>query len=173
MTMPDFNFKTISLRYYPQDKAAFVEKARSDPEYKASLYRLIEQSKTDDNIQFLASNAITVLAAAGEIFADKNFSGITIPLADVTGAEFLRTSLRNADLRSCNFTRCHFNHVDFSEANVGAFSLSLPREVHQLASHLELSVTSSDDLELRILRLLEETAEQTTVTDSRHSFVRR
>lgn len=91
----------------------------------AYYYELIERSKIDATGAIAAANAITILNAAGENFSSRDFRGIRIAGADLSGGLFDRTDFTGADLQqvllqgawayAANFQRAQVAGLRFGE----------------------------------------------------------
>jgi len=91
-----------------------ADRARIDPLFREVLFEIVYLSKTSEEVSIAAANAITILCKAGVPFSGKDFSGIRVPDADLTGAildgtlcvkaDFRRVCLENAFLKETNFS---------------------------------------------------------------------
>ena len=94
-------------------------KEDSDSETKRSAYYdLIEQSKVDETKAIVAANAITILNVAGENFSDKNFQGVRIPGADLSGGLLQQVKFNGADLRNVCLQNAWAPGASFQEAKM-------------------------------------------------------
>ncbi len=82
-----------------------VDKLKEEPLKNRYYYDLIERSKTNESIAIAAANAITILNAAGENFSRRDFEGIRIPGANLSGALLDHTNLKGADLTGVSLQR--------------------------------------------------------------------
>ncbi|KAK3819084.1 MAG: hypothetical protein JOS17DRAFT_836977 [Linnemannia elongata] len=82
-----------------------VERAQTDAAFRADLFGVIEDSKTDAEVAQAASNAISILVKANARMNSLDFSGIRIPGADLRGGQFDSTNFEGADLTGVNFEK--------------------------------------------------------------------
>ncbi|KAF9134857.1 WD_REPEATS_REGION domain-containing protein [Mortierella sp. 14UC] len=102
-----------------------AESIESDPSFKASLYKAVDASKTDNLVSLAAANAISVLVKTGVRFNSANLRGIRIPGADLRGGEFDSADLEGADLSKCQSGITEILRVWRLEENDGECSLQL------------------------------------------------
>ena len=95
-----------------------AERAQQKPSFKEQLYGFIEKSKTDENFQIAAANAITILVKARVVFSNKNLSGIRIPKADLSYGIFDQAHLDGADLTEVNLRGIWLRKADLSRAKL-------------------------------------------------------
>ena len=84
----------------------------------AYYYQFIEESKTNESKAIAAANAITLLNAAGENFANKDFQGVRIPGANLSGALLPQVKFTGADLRQVCLQNSWAVGADFREAKM-------------------------------------------------------
>ncbi|KAF9991823.1 hypothetical protein BGZ80_008864, partial [Entomortierella chlamydospora] len=100
-------------------------RAQQQPTFKDQLHSIIEQSKTDGNVEIAAANAITILVRAGVPFIGADLQGIKIPGADLSygvfdsacleGANLRDVNLRNIWMRQANLRGAQMRGVQFGE----------------------------------------------------------
>lgn len=112
------------LKYKLDELPFFVSRAQNEVEYKADLYSCIERSKSDPSFSVLASNAMTILNAAGEAFSYKDFSGIRIPGAHLPRAIFDHANLSGADMRGVNLENASLKFANLSNTNLSGLPLT-------------------------------------------------
>jgi WD40 repeat protein len=91
-----------------------VDNVAKDLNFEKSLRSIIEDSKHEPRIAIAAANAITILVAANKSFVAEKFGRIRIPYANVSGANFDETDMRDADLRGVNFSRTWLTRANLS-----------------------------------------------------------
>jgi hypothetical protein len=75
-----------------------VDRVQESEIFKSSLFKLIEQSKHDERYAIGAANAITILNRAKINFSNRDFRGVRIAGADLSGAILNATDFTDADL---------------------------------------------------------------------------
>ncbi len=112
----EFSLNAYSLNQEPKIITFLAEKVIANTAFKDHLYQVIEFSKQEPVVATASSNAITMLNAARENFAQKNFSGVRIPEANLTGALCSHTDFSYADCRGVNFSRAWLRGANLSGA---------------------------------------------------------
>ncbi|KAG0071601.1 hypothetical protein BGZ89_010107 [Linnemannia elongata] len=82
-----------------------AERVQADTAFKADLFGVIEDSKTDAEVAQAASNAISILVKAKVPMNSLDFRGIRIPGADLRGGQFDSSNFEGADLRGVNLEK--------------------------------------------------------------------
>ncbi|ETO28818.1 WD-40 repeat-containing protein [Reticulomyxa filosa] len=99
-----------------------VEKIRDQDEkfvnLKSRLLRIIESSKTNQQVQIGASNAATILNAARANLHDQNWDNIQIPHAILDMAFLEGTTLVNANLNNVSFSQAFLRNTNFKNAKL-------------------------------------------------------
>ncbi|ETO11695.1 WD-40 repeat protein [Reticulomyxa filosa] len=85
---------------------------------KARLFRIIEASKTKDNVNIAAANAITILNSANINLHYKDWSNIKIPHAILNNAFLEGTNFKNANLDYVNLYQAFLNKANFTNASM-------------------------------------------------------
>ncbi len=85
------------------------------PELEEELWKILEQSKSEENIAIAVGNAMTVLVALGRSFADKNLAGIHSRGAKVDNGNFTRTNFQAAHFRDTSWDGACLNEADFTD----------------------------------------------------------
>lgn len=109
-----------------RDQIIFAaDRLKEDKEgkFQSYLWTLLRGSKKETSSSVAASNAISILNAAGVDFSNEDLQGVRIPGADLSGgvmdgANFLGADLRNVNfrgtwLRGANFIGADMQGVDF------------------------------------------------------------
>ncbi|ETO29863.1 WD repeat-containing protein [Reticulomyxa filosa] len=116
---------------------------------KSRLFRIIEASKHNSNINIAASNAITILNFARISLNNQNWNNIKIPYAILDHAFLEGTNLQNAYLNQVSFFQAFLNKVNFSNASMTQRHSSRINEVKFSADDLQI-VSCSEDKTIRI-----------------------
>ncbi|KAF9151038.1 hypothetical protein BG015_007144 [Linnemannia schmuckeri] len=95
-----------------------ADRVHSNPNFRQHLNSLIERSKTDEQADRAAANAITILVKAGIRFNGADLRGIRIPGADVSTGKFDTAQLQGADLTGVNFAKSWIRQTDFTGAQM-------------------------------------------------------
>ncbi|KAG0055689.1 hypothetical protein BGZ83_007696 [Gryganskiella cystojenkinii] len=95
-----------------------VDRVQLDVDFENQLMRIVQKSKSDDQVAQAAANAITVLVRAGVRFTGDDLQGIQIPGADLTGGHFDSAKMNGANLTKVNFSRTWLRQVDFTDAKM-------------------------------------------------------
>ncbi|KAG0281439.1 hypothetical protein BGZ96_001136, partial [Linnemannia gamsii] len=95
-----------------------VERVQMDSNFRQQLLAFIEQSKTDDCAARAAANALTILVKAGLHFNGSDLRRIRVPGADLSDGQFDSAQLQEADLTGVNFTRSWIRQADLSKARM-------------------------------------------------------
>src|SRR5262249_10527722 len=95
-----------------------AERVQQKPSFKERLHGFVEKSKTDENFQIAAANAITILVKAKVYFNNKILSGIRIPKADLSYGVFDQARLDGADLTGVNLRGIWLRRGDLSRAKL-------------------------------------------------------
>jgi len=93
----------------------FAEKVDQDEDLKQYLFEVLE-SKYEERVQIAATNSITILNYARVSFAQKDFSHIRIPGADLSYSNFDHTDLRESDLRNTTLNSSWLNNAKLGGA---------------------------------------------------------
>lgn len=118
-------------------KEAIFSDVKEKEQIFQNLLKIVRVSQTQPRLARMAANAMTLLVFLGFSFKEeknKDFHGIKIPNADLTGADlsglnfsgadFSNVCLRNCDLSNTNFSYAEMKGVDFGE--LPAFPHSRP-----------------------------------------------
>lgn len=122
--LPSYSFNERLLTDSFEELSFLVDRARTDEEFKTLLYDVIMLSKKHRIISVAAANAITVLNLAGKSFTRKDFSEISVPYADLSGAICDETNFKNAILRGVNFQHAWLRKADFTGADMEKVNFS-------------------------------------------------
>ena len=119
-----------------RDRIKFlVDRVKTDAIFKEKLFNYIERSKlkyhkTDSSAAaaaIAAANSITILNIAGESFSGKDFRGIQIPGANLSGAICDSTDFTDANLANVNFRHAWLQNAKLTRANMpGTDFVELP-----------------------------------------------
>ena len=93
-----------------------VKNAGGGELFKANMFKIIDLSKTVYEIMCAASNAVTILNAAGVLLSKQQWSNVRIPDANLFKAFLNYTDLRGADLTGVKLTSAFLGNVNFKEA---------------------------------------------------------
>ncbi|OAQ24233.1 WD40 repeat-like protein [Linnemannia elongata AG-77] len=121
VTSPTINAHPLSQRNLVAEPSIIqflAERVQVDSEFKDDLLAIIELSKTDEQAAQAATNAITILVRAGVRFNGKDYRGIRVPGADMSGGQFDSAQLQGADLTGVNFTKSWIRQADFTKAQM-------------------------------------------------------
>ncbi|ETO32884.1 hypothetical protein RFI_04233 [Reticulomyxa filosa] len=140
-----------------------VERIRNqDANYvnlKSRLFRIIEASKTNQQVQIGAANAVTILNAARVNLHNQNWDNIQIPHAILDTAFLEGTSLANANLEHVSFLQAYLCNTNLRNAKLKGIDFG---EYSYLEGHSDAitsiqyspdcrtAVSSSKDLTIRI-----------------------
>ena len=125
--IPDFSLNKKLLNDEPLIIRFIADRLEAGGQYtnlKERLYRILKASKRIQNIHIAAANAITILNASGESFADKNLQGIDIRGALLTHAFMPRANLSRANLQGVDLSAAYLEganlqYADLDQANFG------------------------------------------------------
>ncbi|ETO04528.1 NB-ARC domain-containing protein [Reticulomyxa filosa] len=85
---------------------------------KSRLFRIIESSKNNNNINIAAANAITILNSANINMDNQNWSNVKIPYAILDRAFLEGTNFSNANLDHVRFYQTCLTKVNFTNASM-------------------------------------------------------
>ncbi|KAF9147678.1 hypothetical protein BG015_010644 [Linnemannia schmuckeri] len=120
-----------------------ADRAVMDNAFKAQLFAIIEDSKSDVLVSQAAANAISILIRAGVRFNGADLRGIKIPGADFRGGEFDSANLRGANLSGVNLSKTWLRQANLIQAQMTGVQLGeLP--YIKLESAISRCVFSSD-----------------------------
>lgn len=106
-----------------------AERVQADPAFKADLFSVIEDSKTDAGMALAAANAITILVTANVSFSNMNLRNIRIPGANLRDGQFDSTSFEGADLTAVNLEKAWLRKADLSNTQMSRVQFG---ELHYL-----------------------------------------
>ena len=87
-------------------------KSADGEQFRENLLKIIEMSKTVQQISFAASNAVTILNADGVPLSKQQWSSVRIPEANLFKAFLNYTDLTGADLTGVNLTSAYLGNVN-------------------------------------------------------------
>ncbi len=93
------------------------ERIEEKPELKQKLLNWIERSKTEE-VQALASKALTLLVKAGIDLSGQDFKGIRVPGADLSYGVLNHTQFEEADLSNVSFHDAQLRGANLQKANL-------------------------------------------------------
>ena len=88
-------------------------KSTNGQKFRENLFQIIDLSKTMSEIKYAASNAATILNAAGTPLSKQQWSDVRIPEANLFKAFLNYTDLSGADLSGANLTSAFLGNVNF------------------------------------------------------------
>ncbi|ETO07071.1 WD-40 repeat-containing protein [Reticulomyxa filosa] len=86
--------------------------------FKSRLFRILEASKTNENVSVAAANAITILNVVNINMHYRDWNNIKIPHAVLDNAFLEGTDLKNANLNYVSFSQAFLNKADFTNASM-------------------------------------------------------
>ncbi|UUM20903.1 WD40 repeat domain-containing protein [Mycoavidus sp. SF9855] len=95
-------FELVCLVNDPEIFKFLRERVQQDAQLKEKLLDWVERSKTEE-VQLVATNALTTLVKAGVQLNNQDFSGICVPGADLSYGVFDSTQFQGADLAGVDF----------------------------------------------------------------------
>ncbi|KAF0446150.1 NACHT domain-containing protein [Gigaspora margarita] len=109
-------FNVQSIAPEPAIQQFLAEQVQQMPEYERKpLFKFIEYSKRDRNIQIASANAITVLSRAS-MQHSVNLNNIRVPGADLSNGDFNNLQFVRADLNNVNFNNAKLQSTNFKGA---------------------------------------------------------
>ncbi len=117
----------LAEKHLTPDQVRFlVDRTKENPALHLVLLRIIERSKTESAIAIASANAITTLVGCQYVFSERDFSGIRIPCADLTGSYWDRVNLTNADLSDVDLrftwmSQCQLQGTNLKGIQLGEF----------------------------------------------------
>jgi hypothetical protein len=108
------SLKSRNLVLEPSVIQFLVDRVGHDQVFKGQLLSVIQQSKSNENIQHAAANAITILVKAEISFNNANLNGIRIQGADLSYGLFDSAELHGSDLRKSNLQNIWLRSADLS-----------------------------------------------------------
>ena len=93
-----------------------IVKSAGGQKFRENLFKIVSLSKTVSEIKYAASNAVTILNAAGIPLSKQKWSGVRIPEANLFKAFLNYTDLSGADLTGVNLASSYLGKVIFKEA---------------------------------------------------------
>ncbi|KAG0372592.1 hypothetical protein BGX24_012836 [Mortierella sp. AD032] len=127
----DHPLSLSSLISEPSIIQFLVERVQGYPDFKERLLALIDLSKSGIQASQAASNAITILAKAGNRFHGHDLRGIRIPGADLEARQFDSAQFKGADLTNVNLTKSWIRLADFSSAQMAGVQFGELPAQHQ------------------------------------------
>ncbi|ETO29132.1 NB-ARC domain-containing protein [Reticulomyxa filosa] len=111
---------------------------------KSRLFRIIEASKSNEDVSIAAANAITILNLANVNMHYQNWSNIKIPYAILDHAFLEGTNFNHANLNGVSFYQAFLNKTNFTNASMNGIYFG---EYAALEGHLNdiLEVQFSPD----------------------------
>ncbi|KAG0066809.1 hypothetical protein BGZ89_006877, partial [Linnemannia elongata] len=120
-----YDFRTCLARRSIIEEPSIVqflaERVLQDPPFQQQLQDVIEESKSDVEVesnQCAAANAITILVKAGVDFRGADLRGIKVPGADLSDGQFDYAQFQGANLTGVNLAGSWLRQVDMSGAQM-------------------------------------------------------
>ena len=95
----------------------------------SSMKGSLDRNRPHDGFSLAASNAITILKMSGYDFSLMDFSGISIPCADLSYGIFEGTNFTGANLQRVNFTESWLKDATFVDATMKEVNFGLKPEL--------------------------------------------
>ncbi|MBE9592162.1 MAG: pentapeptide repeat-containing protein, partial [Proteobacteria bacterium] len=116
---------------------------------KENLWKWIERTKhkSFDEVQYLGSNALTLLNSLGDELKEKDFSSTVLHNAYLRSADLTDTNFKGAVLKNANMNNTILKNADFSFADLEGISLKEMGKVSYVAfsQDSKLLASASDD----------------------------
>ena len=96
----------------------YCEMLKGNADLKTKLFKIIDMSKTEEKIEYGASNAIQILNQAGVPFSYMDLSGIRIPDANLQKAMLSYTILKKSDLTNVNLASAYLGNCNLSGSDM-------------------------------------------------------
>ncbi|KAG0272603.1 hypothetical protein BGZ95_011615, partial [Linnemannia exigua] len=106
-----------------------AERVQADPAFKADLFGVIEDSKTDAGTAQAAANAISILVRANVPLSNMDLRNIKIPGANLCGGQFDSTTFEGADLTAVNLEKTWLRQANLSNTQMARVQFG---ELHYL-----------------------------------------